>query len=245
MFNENYARKYMESLTSDSDMGARTYNSYLRFQRTLFFWFMEHHYAEENPFQNIKSKRVDEKQRQSLTPEIKEQIKHYVEEHGMKEWNVVMQLCYRCFIRPKEIMMLKIKNVDTKEWLLTVPADVAKNHHERVVAIPAPLRDFFAGLSDKSPNWYIFSTGYKPGTVLKDTRDVGKTWSAMRDEIGFDKCYSFYSLKDTGITEMLDAGVPAKLVKELADHHSLEMTEKYTHRSSAKAVLKYEDLLDF
>lgn len=245
MFNEKFAVRYLDTLSANPKISARTFNTYLKFQRTLFFWFIEKHYAEENPFQQLKTKRIDEKKRQSLTSEIKEQIKRYVEEHGMREWNVVMQLCYRCFIRPKEIMMLKIKNVDTKEWLLTVPADVAKNHHERVVAIPAPLRDFFAGLSGLSPNWYIFSTGYKPGTVLKDTRDIGKTWSAMRDELGFDKCYSFYSLKDTGITEMLDAGVPAKLVKELADHHSLEMTEKYTHRSSAKAVLKYEDLLDF
>ena len=244
MFNEQYARKYMNEIAAAGNIGATTYNSYLRFQRTLFFWFMERHYTEENPFQNMKAKRTDEKQRQALPPEIKQQIRHYVEKHGMREWNVVMQLCYRCFIRPKEIMMLKVQNVDTREWLITIPADVAKNHHERVVAVPECLRGFFEGLKDTPKTHYIFSTGYKPGKVLKDTRDIGKTWSAMREELGFDKCYSFYSLKDTGITEMLDAGVPAKLVKELADHHSLEMTEKYTHRASAREVLKY-DVLGF
>lgn len=244
VFNENYARKYMDSLSADPKIGARTYNNSLKFQRSLFFWFISKHYADINPFQDLKTKRVDEKQRQALPPEVKQQIKHYVEKYGMTEWNVVMQLCYRCFIRPKEIMMLKVQNVDTKEWLITIPADVAKNHHERVVAIPDSLRPFFAGLVDVPKTNYIFSTGYKPGKVLKDTRDVGKTWAEMRDELGFDKCYTFYSLKDTGITEMLDAGVPAKLVKELADHHSLEMTEKYTHRASAKEVLKY-DVLDF
>lgn len=244
MFNENYARKYMDSLSADPKIGARTYNNSLKFQRSLFFWFISKHYADINPFQDLKTKRVDEKQRQALPPEVKQQIRHYVEKHGMTEWNVVMQLCYRCFIRPKEIMMLKVQNVDTKEWLITIPADVAKNHHERVVAIPENLRTFFDGLADVPKAYYIFSTHYKPGKVLKDTRDVGKTWSEMRDELGFDKCYTFYSLKDTGITEMLDAGVPAKLVKELADHHSLEMTEKYTHRASAKEVLKY-DVLDF
>jgi site-specific recombinase XerD len=41
---------------------------------------------------------------------------------------------------------------------------------------------------------------------------------------------------------MLEAGVPAKLVKELADHSSLEMTEKYTHKSNAKKILEYNTL---
>ncbi len=243
MFNEVFARKYMESLAADEDIGARTYNSYLRFQRTLFFWMVDRRYATENPFQNLKAKRVDEKQRQALPPEVKAQIHAYVERHGMREWDVVMQLCYRCFIRPKEIMMLRVQDVDLKEWVITIPATVAKNHHERVVAIPGVLRDFFAGLEGLPRTYYIFSTGYRPGRVLKDTRDVGKSWAAMRDELGFDKCYSFYSLKDTGITEMLEAGVPAKLVKELADHHSLEMTERYTHRSAAQKVLEYDDVL--
>lgn len=243
MFNEVFARKYMDSLAADDAIGARTYNSYLRFQRTLFFWMMERRYATENPFQNIKAKRVDEKQRLALPPEVKEQIRAYVERHCMREWDAVMQLCYRCFIRPKEIMMLRVQDVDLKEWVITIPATVAKNHHERVVAIPGVLRGFFAGLEGLPRTYYIFSTGYRPGHVLKDTRDVGKTWAEMRDELGIDKCYTFYSLKDTGITEMLEAGVPAKLVKELADHHSLEMTERYTHRSAAQKVLKYDDVL--
>lgn len=64
----------------------------------------------------------------------------------------------------------------------------------------------------------------------------------MRDSLKMPAAYQFYSLKDTGITEMLEAGVPAKFVKELADHHSLEMTEKYTHRSDAKKILEWNKL---
>lgn len=243
MFTEVFARRYMDWVAANPAVGSRTYNTYLKFQRTLFNWFIERHYATENPFQNIKVKRVDEKRREALPVEVKEQIRAYVERHGMREWDVVMQLCYRCFIRPKEIMMLRVEDVDTDGWLLTVPAGVAKNHRQRVVAIPEDLRPFFGRLEGLPKTYYIFSTGYRPGRVLKDTRDVGKTWNEMRRELGFEKCYTFYSLKDTGITEMLEAGVPAKLVKELADHHSLEMTERYMHRSSAQEILKYGGVL--
>ena len=41
---------------------------------------------------------------------------------------------------------------------------------------------------------------------------------------------------------MLEAGVPPKYVKELADHHSLEMAERYTHRSDAKKILEWNTL---
>jgi Phage integrase family. len=75
-----------------------------------------------------------------------------------------------------------------------------------------------------------------------DTKAVGRKWKEMRDSLKMPAAYQFYSLKDTGITEMLEAGVPAKFVKELADHHSLEMTEKYTHRSDAKKILEWNKL---
>ena len=35
---------------------------------------------------------------------------------------------------------------------------------------------------------------------------------------------------------MLEAGVPAKMVQELADHHSLEMTQKYVGKSRAEDI---------
>lgn len=83
---------------------------------------------------------------------------------------------------------------------------------------------------------YLFSEGYRPGKRLLTTRDTGRTWSNMRKALGLPDCYQFYSLKDTGITEMLEAGVPAKMVQELADHHSLEMTQKYVGKSRAEDI---------
>ncbi|MBO7585932.1 MAG: tyrosine-type recombinase/integrase [Bacteroidales bacterium] len=45
-------------------------------------------------------------------------------------------------------------------------------------------------------------------------------------------------LKDTGITEMLESGMPSKFVKDLAGHRSLSMTERYLHVSDAKRILQ-------
>jgi integrase/recombinase XerD len=45
--------------------------------------------------------------------------------------------------------------------------------------------------------------------------------------MGFSKAYQFYSLKDTGIVQMLIDGVPAIEVRNQAGHSSLEQTNQY------------------
>ncbi len=231
------------SMLEEKNIVNKTYNNYLRLSKTLFLWFVEKEYTAKNPFERCKAKRVDEKIREDIPPHIREKIKNYIEENNMYEYYCVIQLCYRCFIRPKEIMMLKVGMVDFRNKTIHIPSTVAKNHKDRIIALPNDIYEFLEkALSCVPKDYYIFSTKYKPGKVLLSSRDTAKTWSKMRKDLGLPIEYKFYSLKDTGITEMLEKGVPTKLVKELADHHSLEMTEKYVHKSSVFEILKYDDL---
>lgn len=228
--------------TACTGMANKTFNSYLSFYRSLWNWFIEQEYTQDNPFDRMKTKRVDTKYRDIIPPEVRDQIKDYLLGRGDSGFYQVCQLCYRMLIRPKEILMLRVE--DIRGDIIRIRPEVAKNHNERLVAIPEDLMPWFDCLKGVPGSLYIFSKGYKPGKVLLNSRDIGRSWSNMRKALGFSDRYTFYSLKDTGITEMLERGVPAKLVKELADHHSLEMTERYTHRSNAHAILKY-DVLKF
>lgn len=45
----------------------------------------------------------------------------------------------------------------------------------------------------------------------------------------------FYSLKDTGITNMIDSGVPVSFVKQQADHSDLSMTGTYLGKNLKRA----------
>ena len=108
--------------------------------------------------------------------------------------------------------------------------------------MPEEIRVFMDRLSDTPKDWFLFSnTSYEAGPRKKPmapTRIDG-AWESMREALNLPSAYQFYSLKDTGITEMLEDGVPAKFVKELADHHSLAMTERYTHKAEAKKILEW------
>lgn len=243
LFSSKAAEKYMSEIADNPKIGNRTYNNHLRCLKTLFKFMQDRDFISENPFERLHTKRCDQKVRVIIPKEDRALIKDYYKKNN-PDFYVICQLCYRLFMRPKEILMLKIGMYDPKENILTIPAEVSKNHNIRMIALPEEIRDFFSKKTQYPSNWYVFSDpdSFSPGKTLLNTKRIGKVWKEMRDKLKLPASYQFYSLKDTGITEMLEAGVPAKYVKELADHHSLEMTEKYTHRSDAKKILEWNRL---
>lgn len=243
-FDKPFALRFMRDMEKNHCLSPKTFNNYLRFYSTLFIWMTKKGYASVNPFESIERKRVDTKIRTLIPPRDRKRILEYFTRKDMPEFVILMQLTYRLLIRPKESLMLRIRDIDFAGCFLDIPSSVAKNHNARVVAVPKDIMEYFRSLRRLDPDYFIFSLNYKPGPVMINTRVSGKTWAYMRDYLGLPKEYQFYSLKDTGITEMLEAGVPAKLVKELADHSSLEMTERYVHKSNAKKMLRY-DILKF
>lgn len=237
--------KYLEFLEVERNLSNRSYNNYAAFMFTLFEFFVQKDWIKENPAADLSKKRVDQKSRVIIPKDVRARIKEYfVRETPV--YYYVMLMCYRLLVRPKEISMLKIENVDFKNGMLTIPSFVAKNHNERSLAVPDELMEYFRSIEGLPSDWYIFSDRitYRPGKKMLASTRIAERWAVMRAELGLPNEYQFYSLKDTGITEMLENGVPAKYVKELADHHSLEMTEKYTHRSNAKRIME-ETKLDF
>ena len=237
-FDKQAAKRFMLHISSDGSKSARTYNNYLKHYQTMFSCMVQNDFMKENPFADIKPKKVDEKIRKTIPADDRKKILEYFAD--LPGYVVIMKLCFRCFIRPKEIRMLKIQHINYKDMVLDLPPDVTKNHHERIIPIPDELHPWFFGEEGEKTEHYIFSKNFRPGSKPMSTHAIDKAWSAMREKLKLPASYQFYSLKDTGITEMLESGVPAKYVKELADHHSLEMTERYTHRGNPKKILEWD-----
>ena len=222
----------------------RTYNNYVVFLRGFFEWCKTRRWIGDNPATHFETKRVDEKKRVVIPPDVRARILRYFESNN-PDFIPVMMLCYRLFVRPKEICGLVVGNIDFADGLLTIPAEIAKNHKERVLALPDEIMAYLARYHDAPKDWYIFSSkryvAEARKTPMKPTR-IDDTWREMRTALCLPDKYQFYSLKDSGITEMLEKGVPAKYVKELADHSSLAMTERYTHKAEAKKILEWNTI---
>ena len=169
-----------------------------------------------------------------------QQISEYLKIHD-KHFLLSCYLLYYCYIRPIEQTRLKLQYFSVKECTLTIPAQDSKNRTTQTITIPRKVMIFMLdlGVFNYPPHYYLFSNDILPGEVQIDRRLISIRWSRLKKELNLDKDYTFYSLKDTGITEMLDKKLSNISVRDQARHSSLAITDVYTrHRAKAdKAIL--------
>jgi integrase len=92
--------------------------------------------------------------------------------------------------------------------------------------------------------YYIFSDDFRPGKEQRSEKAFRDFWiKHVRKDLDFDDQYKFYSLKDTGITNMLRANTDIISVRDQARHSSILITDIYTPKDIKKAnklILNYE-----
>ena len=239
MFDNKLALEYME--TVEESVSARTYNNYLSFCRDLFNWFKSRGYSSQNPFDDVKKKpkRLTKKIRRTFTDEELSKLFGYLQNTN-PEYLAMCLLCYCCFLRPKEIALLRCEDIDLNRQIIYVSGDIAKNDKNSVRTIPTSILPYLQTLDLTKKSWYLFGENpeydFKPSRESVCSRKIAKFWSHyVRPDCGFKEDLQFYSLKDTGVTNMIGGGVPISFVQQQADHSSISMTAIYLGKADARA----------
>ena len=217
---------------STDNMSNRTYNNYIKNGSAFFSWMVDKCYCKENHFTKIKSKKKENKTRILIPEETRKRItKHLLTKNP--NYLLMLKLIYNSLIRPKEIRNLLVSNISLAKGQITVPRDIAKNGKERIVPMTPDLIEDFARLNLQSytSNCYVFGENFKPSKTKLTDFNMHKYWAKMRTELQLPKEMQQYSLRDSGIFEMLKKGIDPLSVKQLADHHSLEMTTIYSNHA--------------
>ena len=242
------ALDFMRGVEQNPRLSARTFNNYLRFLSTIFNWLTEKGFISDNPFDGIrpKPKRRMKKNRRVLTDAELDTLRSCLEESN-REYLAICLLCYCCLIRPKEIALLRCGDIDLEKSVVHIRSEIAKNDNESYRVIPDSMRPYIEALDLSNPKLYLFAQhkgfDFRPGKELLCSRKIAACWnSEVRQACGFGMDLKFYSLKDSGITNMLSEGVPVSFVKQQADHSSLAMTAIYLGRDDARAVKELRGL---
>ena len=153
------------------------------------------------------------------------------------EYLAAVLLCYGCFLRPKELALLRCSDIDLKNQVVHIRAEIAKNDSDSYRTIPGDIFAYVSRLDLTHPDWYVFAKhgkyDFSPGPEKVCSRKLAKYWSDhVRKACDFSEELQFYSLKDTGITAMLNRGVSINKVQHQADHSSVAMTAIYVGQSS-------------
>lgn len=250
-FTKALAMDFMDDVDDNDKLSARTYNNYRTFYIAYFNWAVERGHVSANPFIEIKKKpkKLTKKIRRTLTDAEMRQLMEYLGREN-RNYLVMCLLCYCCFLRPKEIVMLKCGDIDLEGQTVRVKDEIAKNDNTSYRTIPDAMMPYMRELDLSIGSRYLFADGpgydFRPGTKKMSSRKIAAFWEYhVRKDCGFPKEVQFYSLKDSGMTNMADSGVPITFVEQQADHSNLAITSIYISRNKAKANdhLKKVDIL--
>ncbi len=247
-YREEEARKHKSKRGDKTEMSTRTLNNHIKNHRLFFAWGIEEELITNNPFAQLKLQRNEEKRRDLVTDNALVKVKEYLTANNQKGFLLVCMLIYSGFIRPKEIRELRLRDIHIKDHCIIVPPEVSKNHYSRVVGITAEIEELMHDLHfDVLPqDDYICGKDLVPNSAPAPPALYSKTWVEMRKKLNLPESMQLYSLKDTGITNMLENGVPAIDVMKQAGHHDLAMTSRYAnHKDTRIAQKMYHNNLSF
>jgi len=249
IFDRGVAVQYMDFL-SDKGRSNTHYNNHRKIMIAFFNWCVEKCYAKENPFERIKSKKKETKKRIIVTPEVRKQIAGHLQRENNIGMQIALNLIHQSLLRPKEVNEIQLKHIHLEEKYILVPPDVAKNHNERKATLSDKTIELIRQLNiEKLPQTYFLLGGGQRGHSLLPCKEsanqnrISKNWVQLQRKLKFPKEMQLYSLRDTGIYEMLKSGIDDLSVMQHADHHSLEMTSRYAKHVDTRLVEKMNKLL--
>jgi len=226
-FGKIEAAHYLDYIYNERKVSRRSYNNYMKFMRVVFNWAIEKGYILTNPFEQMKTKKKEVKTRTLIDADTRKKIIEYLNAKD-KQFLIVLKLVYSALIRPKEITNLRVSDIDFQNKTICINSTVAKNHNTRYIAITDDILNDLNYIKDYKKDMFLISQNMMPGYVQAHRAKYGKMWIKLRKELKLEKTMQLYSLRDTGITDMLKSGIDPLTVKQHADHHSLEMTTIYS-----------------
>jgi len=220
-------RKVTNAKKETRSMGVNTFNNTVKVLRSIFGWMVSKNYLKENPFKDVKLKAKETKKRVVIPDEERKQISKYFEK-TCPNYLTLCHLVFTSFIRPVEASRIQVKNIHLAEKYIYMPADITKNKYARNAPLSDELCRRLAKMIDGvDGNMFLFGEGYQPGPVAILSNSYAKRWDTMRRNLKLPSDRQLYSLRDTGLTLLLQAGVSPDVVMKAADHHDLSITTRY------------------
>lgn len=229
-FDRKFVSAFLNYIYIDRDSAPRTRNNYLTWLGIFSAWLVERFYVKVRPTEGIQTLRTGPKSdRRIIADADLLRLKNFL----AKENKYFLLACYvihYCLIRPKEMSYLKLKDISLKNQTITVSGGISKNRKTEVVTLPANVIELMLDLQifRYPAHFYIFSDRFRPGSEYVNERKFREFWmNTVRKKLNYPSTYKFYSLKDTGITNMLRS-CDVLSVRDQARHSSIEMTNIYT-----------------
>lgn len=195
--------EFLEDIYIGRENSPRTRNNYLAFIRTFSSFLTEVQYLKTKPSEGIAAfnKRKLKKQRTIIAEEDIIRLYDYLATKN-KYYLLACYIIHYCFVRRKEMSLLKLSHFSLQKQTLFIPGNISKNGEDATVTVPTNVTHLMLELKVfNNPNNY---DNFKPGANPKHEKQFTEYWAhSIRKDLRFHDNYQFYSLKDTGIIKCL------------------------------------------
>lgn len=249
-FDSRLVGQFLDYVFVDRNNTIRTRNNYLSWLKTFCRYLLERGYIPTDPTESysIVRRRGEFKNRDVIPDDVLENIKKWLQEHN-RHFLLACYILHYLFVRPKEMSYLKVGDFDINKKTLLLHGTNTKNHNDAVLTMPDHVLRLMIDLRvfDSPGNYYLFSDGFAPGRERRSEKSFRDYWHHhVRKALKMTDRYKFYSLKDTGITNMLRANTDILSVRDQARHSSILITDIYTPKDIQQAnrlLLNYRGVL--
>ena len=223
--------KFLDHVFIERNNTALTYNNYLAWLHTFMGWMKARRYIHDDPTEGLQSLRRTKGKNRTVIPEpTLLKIRSHLERTN-RHYLLACYILYYMFVRPHEMSLLRIRDFHISRRTLVLHGDQTKNRQDAVVTLPQNIVELMIELKVFSypGHYFLFSDCFRPGENLRDSKQFRDFWDRhIRKELKLPAEYKFYSLKDTGITNMLRSNTDPLSVRDQARHSSLLITNTYT-----------------
>lgn len=238
--------KFMDHILIERNNAPLTYNNYLAWLHSFFSWMKARRYIHDDPTEGLQPiKRSRGKNRTIIPDKILEEVRSYLEKKN-KFFLLACYILHYMFVRPHEMSYLRLRDFQIEKKTLILHGEQTKNHNDAVLTLPDHIVRLMSELKvfEKPGHYFLFGDECRPGEQWRDSKQFRDYWNRhVRKDLKLPSEYKFYSLKDTGITNMLRSNTDPISVRDQARHSSLLITNTYTPLDIKEAnplILRYK-----
>ena len=249
-FDSRIVGQFLDYVFVDRNNTLRTRNNYLAWLKTFCKYLLARGYISTDPtvHYSVVQKRGQLKNRDVIPDDVLSNIRSWLEDRN-KHYLLACYILHYLFVRPREMSYLKIGDFNVRKKTLFLSGTNTKNRNDALLTVPDHVIKLMIDLAvfDNPGQYYLFSKDFRPGLERKSEKSFRDYWHHhIRKKLNLPECYKFYSLKDTGITNMLRANTDIISVRDQARHSSILITDIYTPKDIQSAnhlLLNYRGTL--
>ncbi|TSA29332.1 MAG: site-specific integrase [Bacteroidetes bacterium] len=227
-FSYYHAQDFLDNAKRDKGITNRTYNYMAMHMKTFFNLLVKREWILANPFQRIEKLPEEEAEIAAFSKEELSIMQKFLPEYDYNLY-VVACLIFYCFLRPQEIMRLRVSHIHLSAGTIILPGHVSKNKKQDVVQIPNGFKKVLARFDmNYPPDYLLFTRKLQRGTKPAAPTRIAEYWRAFANTYGIPK--KIYSLKHTGVGMAVDSGINLRDLQLQLRHSSLDMTQRYLDR---------------